>query len=156
LVLNHSFTLEYFIKPHEEWCNGSATLYASAKPYYNWDTGSVFSFQLNRQKLRFTEMPSRTSITAANSNVLNGQWSHVGVTLTWSASSGDTTITFIHNGANIANTNEDCHLFLQDMSSYYHFIGGVRQNWRLYNPYRGFMYQFDVSNSPKTTFTTTV
>lgn len=81
LTLNHSFTIEFFLKPHEEYCTGTGTIYASYKTPFCWDKGSVYKFGLNQRKLTFTEMPSRVALTAYNSNVNNGVWTHVGLTL---------------------------------------------------------------------------
>jgi hypothetical protein len=154
LTLNHSFTLEFFIRPQEDaWETG--TLFASYKAPYDYTPGSVYNFKLSNGALAFSESPSGVNLSGTGETINNKEWQHVGLVVDWDLGTGDSSISFVKNGA-IYCTVSDVHLFVQDTASFVHYIGGVRHNWRLYEPFRGFIYQLDASNSPKDDFSDTV
>jgi hypothetical protein len=103
----------------------------------------------------FIEEPSMVCLTAKGDDVVPGEWQHVGVTVGWDSMSSTSTVTFIRNGVAFS-TFPHAKLLVTDNESYSHYIGGIRHNWRLFEPYRGFIYSFFVSNYIKTNFADTV
>jgi hypothetical protein len=98
LVLNHSFSLEFFLKPQEEYW-GTGTLFTSYKTPYDYTPGSIYRLKLANRHLVFTEAPSGFGIEAVQENIDNGVWAHVGVTVAWNSVTGDSDIHFVKNGA---------------------------------------------------------
>jgi hypothetical protein len=154
LTLNHSFSLEFFIRHKlENW--ETAALLASYQSPYDMKPGTTYSLKISQQTLMLVEHPKNVNAMCAGAEITKDEWQLVAVVVEWNRSEKTSAVTFLRNGDEIS-TFESVDMLITDSSSFMHYIGGVRHNWRLSQAYRGFIYAFFASNEPKTTFTDTV
>lgn len=128
LSLNHSFTLEFFVKSY---CNefGVGSLFANYRsPYVNVG-GSLYNFKIRKGSLAFTEEPSDVSlpnILDSTSTALEAEtWAHLAITVKFDDRSD---VTFYRNGACLLEC-PDVVLLVADNPNLEHYVGGVRHDW---------------------------
>lgn len=69
------------------------------------------------------------------------EWTHVALTVGYTTS---TSISFYINGSASGQYDDLATLILDDCG-FSHYIGGIRHQWRLYDAFRGFIYEFNVA-----------
>ena len=169
LTLNHSFTIEAMIKSFTE---AEGTLYGAYQSPWE-DTSavktSIFSFNVRGDELVFRIINDSVFIkteTPVDAPAVDLQiWTHVALTVEWRKFDETTGVKFFKNGLPISTSGIETtwrndlaeneiilpHFFVDSRAD--HFIGGVRHNWNLANPFTGFIYELIASNFVKTDFT---
>jgi len=150
LALNHSFTLEFFLKSY---CGDQkrCSLFANYKSPYDNIGGSLYNYHINKGYLTFGELPSTTSL--ANSGTLEQKtWAHVAITVDFEEVSR---VRFYQNGV-LEYEFPEVFLFVVDNPNLGHYIGGIRHDWKLEDAFEGFIYEFVISNYAKVDFSTTL
>merc|ERR1712039_722227 len=130
-------------------CSWSAvgSLFANYRSPYSYAYGSLFNFKIRNNYLAFTET-SGLSLSSTGTVTIS-EWTHVALVVEYdTATSGS----FYRNGATFGSYTGIAALML-DNCSFNHYIGGIRHNMRLYDAFRGFIYEFNVSQTAKTDFT---
>ena len=77
------------------------------------------------------------------------EWTHIALVVEYDTT---TTISFYRDGSAFGSYIGLSTLIL-DNSAFDHYIGGIRHNMRLYDAFRGFMYECHISQTAKTDFT---
>jgi len=139
LTVCTSFTLDFFLYNQMSF-SATGSLFANYRSPYSYAYGSLFNFKIRNSFLAFTETSGLSLVSTGSVSV--NEWTHVALSLSFS--SDTTTVNFYRNGSGFGSYIGISSIIL-DNSAFGHYVGGIRHNMRLYDAFRGFMYQFNAS-----------
>lgn len=73
LTVNHSFTLEFFLR-HKLGPYDTGSLFASYRSPYDLKPGTTYSLKLSQETLMFVQQPTNMSVVAAGAEFVADTW----------------------------------------------------------------------------------
>jgi hypothetical protein len=135
LLLNQSYTLNFWIKPH-----GDGTLFAST----DRKSAGHYSFGISGFRTRYEDSFNDVVWTAGAELIENYTWQNVAISADWAT--GHTELKVYKNGYFVDSTTTAFATLDRQDYEYHHLLGANAKGGNLYDFYAGFIWSFRASN----------